>query len=401
MEPVKEELSQKPALSRSLLLLMSIAGAVSVANLYDSQPLLAGLAQYFHVSSAVIGVAAMLTQIGNAIGLIFLVPFGDIVRHRLLIITMLACSMAALSGLSFASSILWFAVGSLLVGITSITQILLVTLAAHLADPASRGRVIGTVMTGLLFGMLLSRTFSGIVGEHWGWRAVYRIAAVMMGILIVVFYFRLPRSSPGSSMSYGKLLASLGGLLRRQPVLRSSSLIGAMMFATFSAFWATLSFLLESPAYRLGAQAAGMFGLLGTAGALAASAAGRVSDRKGPLFTLTIGICLSMASFLCLWIFGTRMQGLICGIILLDLGVQTAQISNQAKINALDAASRSRNNAIYMALYFVGGALGSFLGSYFWGLFGWTGVCALGVAFQGIAAAAHFREFGHALHTQK
>lgn len=393
MEQIKKESPEKTKLSRFLILLMSIASAVCVANLYYSQPLLSNLSRYFHVSSAVIGISAMLIQIGYAIGLVFLVPLGDIVKHRPLIITMLICSMAALLELSFATNIVWFTIGSLLVGITSITQMLLVTLAAHLANPASRGRVIGTVMTGLLVGMLLSRTFSGIVGTHWGWPAVYRIAALMIGILMIVFYFCLPRSVPDATMSYGKLLTSLGGLLRNQPVLRSSSLIGAMMFATFSAFWTTLSFLLKTPVYNLGAQAAGMFGLLGAAGALAASVAGRVSDKKGPRFTLTIGISLSVAGFICFWAFGYQMWGLICGIILLDVGVQTAQISNQAKINTLNAASRSRNNAIYMAFYFIGGAFGSFMGSYFWGLFGWTGVCALGIAFLIIAAAAHFLGF--------
>ncbi|WP_341349182.1 MFS transporter [Ethanoligenens harbinense] len=218
MEQVKRERSQKLQLNRFLILLMSIVSAVSVANLYYCQPLLPNLSRYFHVSSAIIGIAAMLVQIGYAIGLIFLVPLGDIVKHRVLIITMLACSMAALLELSFASNILWFTVGSLFVGITSITQMLLVTLAAHLEKPASRGRVIGTVMTGLLTGMLLSRTFSGIIGTHWGWRAVYQLAAVMMGILILLFFFCLPQSSPDGAMSYGKLLASLGGLLRNQRI---------------------------------------------------------------------------------------------------------------------------------------------------------------------------------------
>lgn len=165
------------------------------------------------------------------------------------------------------------------------------------------------------------------------------------------------------------------------------------MFTTFSAFWTTLSFLLKTPVYHLGAQAAGMFGLLGVVGALATSVAGRVADKKGPSFTLAIGISLSTAGFICFWIFGYQMWGLICGIIQLDLGVQTAQISNQAKINALDAASRSRNNAVYMASYFIGGAFGSFLESYVWGLFGWTGVCALGVVFQILAAMTHLAGF--------
>jgi predicted MFS family arabinose efflux permease len=190
-------------------------------------------------------------------------------------------------------------------------------------------------------------------------------------------------------MSYGNLLKSLVGLLRNQPVLKEASLIGAMMFATFSAFWTALSFLLKSPVYNLGAQAAGLFGLVGVVGALAASIVGRVTDKRSPRFTLTIAIILSALSYICFWIFGYRMWGLISGVILLDLGIQSGQISNQARINTLDATARSRNNAVYMAFYFGGGALGSLLGTFFWGLFGWTGVCAVGIIFQIIAATVH------------
>ncbi|MBW4085714.1 MFS transporter [Paenibacillus sp. S150] len=390
MKQIKENPAEKIELNQFLIFLMSIASAICAANLYYAQPLLSNLSAYFHVSSTVIGISATIIQIGFAIGLIFIVPLGDMVNQRSLIIVMLICSMVALLELSFATNIIWFTIGSLFVGITSIAQMVLVTLAAHLANPASRGRIIGTVMTGLLIGMQLSRTFSGIIGTYYGWQVVYQIASVMIGILIIIFYFYLPQSSPGTAMSYGKLIASLGSIVRNQPILRSSSLIGAMMFASFSAFWTTLSFLLKSPVYNLGAQTAGILGLIGAVGAIAASIAGRVVDKKGYYFTLTIGISLSIAGFMCFWILGDRMWGLIFGIILLSVGVQTAQISNQAKINTLDAALRSRNNGVYMAFYFIGGAIGSFLGSYFWGLSGWTGVCILGITFQIIAAVTHF-----------
>lgn len=390
MNQIKKKPFEKIELNQFLILLMSIASAICAANLYYAQPLLSNLSTYFHVSSTVIGIPATIIQIGFAIGLIFIVPLGDIVNQRSLIIVMLICSMAALLGLSFATNIIWFTIGSLFVGITSIAQMVLVTLAAHLANPASRGRVIGTVMSGVLIGMQLSRTFSGVIGTYYGWQVVYQIAAVMIGMLIIIFYFYLPQSAPNAAMSYGKLIASLGRILRQQPILRSSSLIGAMMFASFSAFWTTLSFLLKSPVYNLGAQMAGMLGLIGAVGALAASIAGRFVDKKGDYFTLTIGISLSMAGFMCFWMIGYQMWGLVLGIILLSIGVQTAQISNQAKINTLDAALRSRNNGVYMAFYFIGGAIGSFLGSYFWGLSGWTGVCILGVGFQIIAALTHF-----------
>ena len=273
-------ISKRFEISSFLLLIMSVASGLTAANLYYSQPLLEELSRFFHVTPTMIGTSSMLIQIGYALGLVFLVPLGDIKERRSLIMTMLFCSMMALLGVSFASNIGWFLVGSLLVGLTSIVPILIVTLAADLAKPVLRGQVIGTIMSGLLIGILLSRTFSGIVGSALGWQIVYRIAAIMMGLLILIFKFWLPKSAPHTVISYGKLLKSLVGLLRNQPILREASLVGAMMFATFSAFWTTLSFMLKSPAYNLGAQTAGMFGLAGVVGALASSIVGRLLIKK-------------------------------------------------------------------------------------------------------------------------
>jgi predicted MFS family arabinose efflux permease len=377
--------------SRFLLILLAAASGIVVANLYYSQPLLEELSRYFHVSPTLIGFSAMLIQIGYALGLLLLVPLGDIRERRSLIMFMLGCSLAALLGVSLASTMSWLLIGSFLVGLTSIVPQLIVPFAAYMAKPADRGSVIGIVMSGLLIGILLSRTFSGIVGSALGWQAVYRIAAVMMGLLLIVFYFWLPKSAPDSEMGYGQLLSSLGKLFRSQSVLREASFVGAMMFATFSAFWTTLSFLLKSPVYHLGAQTAGLFGLVGVGGALAASVVGRVSDRTNPRFTLSISLILTIAAYVLFWTVGYRMWGLIGGVILLDLGVQSAQISNQARIYALDASAQSRNNAVYMVSYFFGGALGSFLASFCWGTFGWNGVCALGVSFQLIAVLTHIK----------
>ncbi|WP_026881979.1 MFS transporter [Clostridium akagii] len=376
-------------LSHFLIVLMSIACAASAANLYYSQPLLEQISRFFNVSSSMIGIAAMLIQIGYAIGLVFLVPLGDIKERRRLIMIMLFCSAIALLSLSISFNIWWLVLSSLLVGLTSITPMLIVTLAAHLAKPAERGKVIGSVMSGLLIGILLSRVFSGIIGSILGWQIVYRIAAGMMILLILAFKLWFPKSVPDSSMSYKKLIKSLIGLLINQPILMEASLIGAMMFGTFSIFWTTLSFLLRSSAYNLGAQAAGLFGLAGIVGALAASVVGRVADKRSPRFTLTIAIIFSFLSYICFLIFGYQMWGLIIGVILLDLGIQSGQISNQASINTLDPVARSRNNAVYMTFYFLGGALGSFLGTFFWGMFGWIGVCSVGMTFQIIAASIH------------
>lgn len=382
-------------LSNFLIVLMSIACAASAANLYYSQPLLEQISRFFNVSSSIIGIAAMLIQIGYAIGLIFLVPLGDIKERRNLIMTMLFCSVISLLSLSISFNIWWLLLSSLIVGLTSITPMLIVPLAAHIAKPAERGKVIGSVMSGLLIGILLSRVFSGIIGSILGWQIVYRIAAGMMVLLILVFKLWLPKSVPDSSMSYKELIKSLIGLLKNQPILLESSLIGAMMFGTFSIFWTSLSFLLKSPVYNLGAQAAGMFGLAGIIGALAASMVGRIADKRSPRFTLTIAIIISFLSYICFLIFGYQMWGLIVGVILLDLGIQSAQISNQARINTLDAIARSRNNAVYMTFYFCGGALGSWLGTFLWGTFGWIGVCGAGVVFQTIAATIHILGIKH------
>lgn len=376
-------------LSRFLITLMSIACAASAANLYYSQPLLEQISRFFNVSSSTIGVAAMLIQIGYAIGLVFLVPLGDIKERRFLIMIMLFCSAIALIFISISFNIWWLVFSSLLVGLTSITPMLIVPLAAHLAKPTEKGKVIGSVMSGLLIGILLSRVFSGIIGSFLGWQVVYRIAAVMMLLLILAFKLWLPKAAPDSSMSYKELLQSLIGLLRNQAILIEASLIGAMMFGTFSIFWTTLSFLLKSSVYNLGAKAAGMFGLVGIVGALAASVVGRIADKRSPSFTLTIAIILSFLSYICFLFLGYKMWGLIVGVILLDLGIQSGQISNQARINTLDAVARSRNNAIYMTFYFLGGALGSWLGTFFWRLFGWVGVCCVGIIFQIIAATIH------------
>ncbi len=381
--------SQDSGISSFLLILMSIASGVTVANLYYSQPLLEELSRFFHVSPAMVGISAMLIQIGYALGLLLLVPLGDIKEQRSLIMVMLGCSLLALIGVSFASNIGWLMAGSLLVGITSIVPQLVVPLAAHMARPEARGKVIGSVMSGLLIGILLSRTFSGVVGSTLGWRAVYRLAALMMAFILGAFYLWLPKTTPDSIMKYGELLKSLVKLFRTQAVLREASLVGAMMFATFSVFWTTLSFLLKSPVYHFGAEVAGLFGLVGVAGALAASVVGRVTDRKNPRFTLTIAITFSALSYLCFWIFGYRMWGLVLGVILLDLGIQSGQISNQARIYMLDSSAHNRNNAVYMVSYFCGGAIGSLLGPFCWWNFGWTGVCALGMIFQMIAATVH------------
>ncbi|MBV7272610.1 MFS transporter [Clostridium sp. PL3] len=379
----------KPVLSNLLIFVMAIACGLTVANLYYIQPLLADIAKTFHVNQLSIGFAAMLTQIGYAFGMIFILPLADIKEKRKLIMIMLLCSIISLMSMFFSSNIFAITISSFAVGFTSIIPQLIIPLAAQLSNPTQRGQTIGTIMSGLLIGILLSRTVSGILGESFGWRTVYLIAAIMMLALMIILRKLIPLCKPVTDIKYTELLKSMIYLIKTEPVLREASINGALMFSAFSAFWTSLIFLLESPHYNMGAEAAGLFGLVGISGALAAPLVGKVADRRGSRFAIGICIIVVILSYLFFFIFGFKIWGLILGIILLDLGVQSCNVSNQARVHSLNEKTRNRLNTIYMVSFFLGGALGSFLGSYSYSHFGWYGVCIFGMTTQIIAIIFH------------
>lgn len=370
---------------------MAVASGITVANLYYLQPLLAEIARSFHVTEVNVGIAATLTQIGYALGMLLILPLADIMEKKSLILVTLVCATAALLSVAFSQTATILAITSFAVGFTSVAPQLIVPLAAQLAEPRERGRIIGTVMSGLLIGILLSRTFSGLVGEYWGWRTVYFTASALMLLLAVFLKLRLPVCPPVVKIKYAALFQSMTAIAKDLPILREASLNGAMMFAAFGAFWTTLAFLLAGPHYRLGADTAGLFGLVGVAGASIAPIVGRMADTKSPRFTIAIGMGTVTLSYLCLFLFGFTIAGLITGVILLDLGVQSCQISNQARIHALGDQARNRINTVYMVSYFLGGALGSFLGSFSFARYGWYGVCAVGLTTQLFAATVHLK----------
>jgi predicted MFS family arabinose efflux permease len=276
------------------------------------------------------------------------------------------------------------------IGLTTIVPQLIIPYAAHLAQPENQGKVIGNVMSGLLIGIILSRTFSGIIGEALGWRAVYFIAAVIIIALSVLIRIIFPKSQSNSQTSYLELMKSIPNLIKTQRRLRESALNGFFMFGSFSAFWTSLVFMLETPHYNMGAREAGLFGLAGVTGALAAPLIGKMADKKNPRFTVGIGVLLSTFAYIFFSIFGFHIWGLIVGVIILDLGNQTGQVSNMARVQSLGDSVRSRNNTVYMFSYFMGGALGSFLGTLFWQHFGWYGVCCIGLISQTLAIIVHF-----------
>lgn len=379
----------KYVLNNLLIMVMAIACGLTVANLYYIQPLLADIAKTFNVSEINVGFAAMLTQIGYAVGMIFILPLGDIRERRNLITIMLLFSILSLTSMFFSHNISMLIVSSFAVGFTSIIPQLIIPLAAQLSDPKERGRIIGTVMSGLLIGILVSRTFSGILGGYLGWRIVYIIAAIMMIILMIALRKLIPVRKPVSNIKYIELLKSMIQLIKTESVLREVSINGAMMFAAFSAFWTSLIFLLESSHYNMGSQEAGLFGLVGIIGALAAPLVGRLADKKGPRFVTGISIIVVIISYIFFLLFGFKVLGLVLGVILLDLGVQSSNISNQTRVHSLNEEMRNRINTVYMVSFFLGGALGSFLGSYSYAHFGWYGVCIFGIATQIIAVIVH------------
>jgi predicted MFS family arabinose efflux permease len=267
-----------------------------------------------------------------------------------------------------------------------------VPLAAHLASPTQRGRVVGTVVAGILMGVLLARTFSGVVGAWLGWRAVYGLAAAMMLMLAVVVRTYLPTSRPEVAVPWRELMGSLWTLVRRHAALRESALLGALLFAAFSAFWTTLVFLLAAPPYQMAtaSAAAGLFGLVGALGAAAAPRVGHLADKHGPRFPIRIALWLAFGSFLLMGFTGLHLAGLIVGVLLMDLGVQSGHVSNQTRIYALDPAARSRLNTVYMFCYFIGGGLGSYLGALCWSWAGWWGVCGAGSTAVALALLVEF-----------
>jgi predicted MFS family arabinose efflux permease len=381
MRFLREDAKSNPAdISRAPIVLMSFSVGAIVANIYYIQPLLSAIASTFRISVPQVGTVAMLTQLGAALGMLFFVPLGDTRERRRLIETLLVVESVCLAAMASAQSYLWLAAASLGIGISGAAVHLIVPFAAQLASPARRGAAVGSVLSGLLFGILLARTFSGLLGAWLGWRAIYWLASVIMLVLAVLIRLGLPRSKPALKLSWPQLIHSSAVLIRTQPVLREAATLSAILFCAFSAFWTTLVFFLETPPYQYGSGVAGLFGLVGAAGAICAPFIGRLADRYGARRNVLVALLVSLVSFVVLYLFGKHMGGLIAGVILLDVGVQAGHVSNQTRIYGLLPEARSRLNMVYMICYFAAGAVGSFAGSVLWHRFGWAGVCGLGCA---------------------
>jgi predicted MFS family arabinose efflux permease len=369
-----------------LLAIMALGSGIAVANLYYIQQLLADIGRAFGASPPAMGVIVMLGQIGFAIGVLLFVPLGDISDRRRVILLMLAGAAFSLMAVAMATSYVLLAAAVFLVGLFSVSPQMFVPFAAHLAAPERRGRAVGIVMSGLVIGILVSRAASGYVGNAFGWRRMYWMASVLTLALAIVSALSLPRSTGSVRLSYGRLLGSMWQLIRSEPILRESALAAAMLFGAFSAFWSMLAFRLETPPLHYGSQVAGLFGIVGIAGAAAAPIAGRLADRLNPRVNVRIALFATVVAFLMLAVSGHTIAGLVAGIVVLDAGVQAGHVTNQSRIFSLLPDARNRLNTVYMVSFFLGGAAGSVLAANAWQRWGWTGVCAVGVAMPLLAA---------------
>ena len=368
-------------LTRPLLVLIAVATGAVVANLYYAQPLLHQVALDFHTGSGLASLIITATQVGYAAGLLLIVPLGDLYVRRVLVVRIFAVAAVALVACAVAPDIWIFGLASVAVGAASVAGQVMIPFAADLAPAERRGRVVARIMTGLLLGILLARTVSGLVAEVAGWRSVYWLSAGLMVVFAAVLWRALPTEGPRPRMRYGSLVASSLRLLVDEPVLRRRAWHGACAFACFSVLWTTIAFLLSGAPYHYSSALIGLFGLVGAAGILAANLAGKLADAdRSTASTLVAGVLL-IGSFGLLWFGRSSLAALIVGIVVLDVGTQGMQITNQAIIYALRPDARSRINSAYMVCYFVGGAVGSVTAGVLFAADGWSGVCLLGAGF--------------------
>ena len=383
-------------ISPLLTFMFAAACGLVAANLYYGQPLAGPISQSLGFTPAATGLIVTLTQIGYGLGLLLIVPLGDLLENRKLVLTLVALAAVALVGAAFAWSPSLFLLASLCIGLASVAVQVLVPFAAHMAPDASRGAVVGNVMSGLLVGIMLARPAASFLSELLSWHAVYIISAGVMIGLIVILRLVLPTRVPHTKLHYGQLLSSMGHLALRTPVLQRRALYQACMFGAFSLFWTTTPLLLASPAFGLTQNGIALFALAGAAGAIASPIAGRVADRGWTKLATAFALVLAIIAFLIGHFSGSgsllALITLTLSGIMLDFGVQTNLVLGQRAIFALSAEHRSRLNGLYMATFFAGGALGSALGGWAYATGGWNLASWFGIAFPVIALLVFLTE---------
>ena len=365
-------------LSPALILLMSVATGLAVASNYYAQPLLDTIARAFNLSASSAGFIVTAAQLGYAAGLLFLVPLGDMFERRMLIVSMTLLAAGGMLITASSQSLTMMIIGTALTGLFSVVAQILVPLAATLASPEKRGKVVGTIMSGLLLGILLARTVAGLLASLGGWRTVYWVASVLMVVMALALWRGLPKVKQENHLNYPQLLASVFSLFTQDKLLRTRALLGCFTFANFSILWTSMAFLLAAPPFNYSEGVIGLFGLAGAAGALGARPAGGLADKGKSHLTTSAGLILLLLSWAAIWYGHISVLALIVGILVLDLTVQGVHITNQTVIYRVKPEARNRLTAGYMTSYFIGGAAGSPISASAWQHAGWSGVCAIG-----------------------
>ncbi|MBC6431702.1 MFS transporter [Nostoc sp. HG1] len=366
---------EKQILSNTLtkvqVLIMAIASGVCVANVYYNQPILQDIASSFRVSEGEAGSISVLTQVGYGFGLFFLIPLGDKINKRKLILSLLICLFCLLILMTFSQNIIEVWILSVAIGIATVSAQIILPLAASI-DRVTTGQTVGNIFTGILIGVLGARVFSGYIAEWLSWRYVYGFSAVMILIVIVLLNIYLPNLENEFKGYYLELLSSTVQQLKRFSLLRETSLIGGLLFGVFCSFWTTLTFHLSGAPFNFQSDTIGMYGFVAIAGALMAPIFGKLADQGNSQRSLTIAVSMVITSLVIAKIASNSALAIAVAVLLLDVGVQATQVTNVARIYTLDAQSNSRINTVYMTTYFIGGSIGTSIGLLCWNLGGWN-----------------------------
>ncbi|WP_229753432.1 MFS transporter [Paenibacillus segetis] len=377
------------------MMLLAVSCGIIVANLYYAQTLVGPISTAMGLSPGSAGLIVTLTQVGYVLGLLFIVPLSDIIENRRLTVAALIMVVGALVAATLAPNSLIFLTASLLIGLGSVAAQILVPYATYLASEHQRGRVVGNVMSGLLLGIMFARPLASFITDLWGWQAVFTLSAVLITLLTILLSHALPKRKPVPTMNYGQLLGSLATLLKATPILRRRAIYQACLFGAFSLFWTVVPLRLAGH-YHLSQQGIALFALAGVAGAVAAPIAGRLADKGLSHLMSGLAIAIALLAFVVTYIFqstsNTALILLVLVAILLDMGVSGSLVLGQRAIYSLGNETRGRLNGLFMAIFFVGGAIGSFIGAWSYAYGGWTLTVLLGMSLPILAMLYYFTE---------
>jgi len=376
--------------------LMASATGLIVASLYYAQPLVGPISRATGLDAGAAGLIVTLTQLGYCLGMLFIVPLGDLFENRRMIVTALCVSAVALLAAAFSTSAAVFLAACFCIGLGSTAAQIIVPFAAHLSRPETRGQTVGTVVSGLLLGIMLARPVSSLVTDALGWHAIFILSAIWTAALALLLKVRLPLREPEHTSTYAALLGSMWHLLKTTPILRRRAAYQFCMFGAFSLFWTSVPLVLASDAFGLSQTGIAMFALAGIAGAIVSPIAGRRADQGKSRSTTAMALIAGVLAFgVPLLVHGERTFALgllVVASIVLDAGVSGSLVVGQRAIYSLGADVRSRLNGLYMSIFFMGGALGSMLGGWMYAHHGWQGVLMTGLVFPATGLAVFLTE---------